>query len=103
MVISCLSLHLARNLRAKVLKFSEICKFLGWKVYIAAKMPQKKSASADLSVILIYSLFLFMRQKEQVTSPARCGVICPPMAGEFETNVFQIYFSSFSIISQWPL
>ena len=30
-----------------------------------AKMPQKKSASADLSVILIYSLFLFVRQKEQ--------------------------------------
>ena len=63
----------------------------------------KKSASADLSVILIYCLFLFMHQKEQVTSPARRGVICPPMAGEFGTNMFQIYFSSLSIISQWPL
>ena len=31
----------------------------------AAKMPQKKSASADLSVIIIYCLFLFVRQKEQ--------------------------------------
>ena len=30
-------------------------------------MPQKKSASADLSVILIYCLFLFMYQKEQVS------------------------------------
>ena len=29
MVISCLSLHLARNLRAKVLKFSDICKIFG--------------------------------------------------------------------------
>ena len=29
--------------------------------------PQKKSASADLSVILIYSLFLFERQKEQAS------------------------------------
>ena len=38
----------------------------------ATKMPQKKSASADLSVILIYSLFLFMHQKEQVTSPQAC-------------------------------
>ena len=27
----------------------------------------KKSASADLSVILIYSLFLFVHQKEQAT------------------------------------
>ena len=27
----------------------------------------KKSASADLSVILIYSLFLFEHQKEQVS------------------------------------
>lgn len=44
-----------------------MCKFLGWKVYIATKMPQKKSASADLSVILIYSLFLFVHQKEQAT------------------------------------
>ena len=29
--------------------------------------PQKKPASADLSVILIYSLFLFERQKEQAS------------------------------------
>ena len=48
---------------AKLQLFFDLCKFLGYKVYVAAKMPQKKSASADLSVILIYSLFLSTRKK----------------------------------------
>ena len=40
--------------------------------------PTKKSASADLSVILIYNLFLFMHQKEQVTSPQACIFLAHP-------------------------
>ena len=43
----------------------------------------KKSASADLSVILIYSLFLFMHQKEQVTSPQACIFLAHPSISLF--------------------
>jgi hypothetical protein len=63
----CAPFFAARVQRAKVRKNSDICKFFGWKVYIAAKMPQKMPAFADLFVILIYGLFLFLSQKEQVS------------------------------------
>ena len=64
MVISCLGLRLARKIACKDTKFFG---HVQGKSVIFDISPQKKPASAGLSVILIYSLFLFERQKEQAS------------------------------------